>query len=296
MNNLYAGFASTLVKIDENGNLIWSKSFTNVIGVEVDSNQNILCLYGNLNFNLVKLSNVGNTIWNVGVGSTSLSSANADLSLAPNGDAFVLYNISAPSCLSGNTRVVVTKINFTNGSTLWTRSSTQNISATPCASAGLALAIGSDNNGNCYVFSSAGTTIQISGITGSCLLISSSGAVTNVPSSWSGSSLKNTDPVCIPNGNDVYYISFNPQYSLNKNVLWLIKQTNTGSYESVIGIGEINFGPQFYISGLDFDSSNNLYIVIWNTGSIPLEYSAQVLTSVTNITGNSGLQILKITP
>jgi hypothetical protein len=296
MNNLYAGFASTLVKIDENGNLIWSKSFTNVIGVEVDSNQNILCLYGNLNFNLVKLSNVGNTIWNVGVGSTSLSSANADLSLAPNGDAFVLYNTSATSCLSGNTRVVVTKINFTNGSTLWTRTSTQNISATPCASAGLTLAIGSDNNGNCYVFSSAGTTIQISGITGSCLLISSSGAVTAVPSSWSGSSLKNTDPVCIPNGNDVYYISFNQQYSLNKNDLRLIKQTNTGSYESVIGIGEINLGPQSYISGLDFDSSNNLYLVIWNNGSIPLEYSAEVLTSVTNITGNSGLQILKITP
>ena len=296
MNNLYAGFASTLVKIDENGNLIWSKSFTNVIGVEVDSNQNILCLYGNLNFNLVKLSNVGNTIWNVGVGSTTLSSANADLSLAPNGDAFVLYNTSATSCLSGNTRVVVTKINFTNGSTLWTRTSTQNISATPCASAGLTLAIGSDNNGNCYVFSSAGTTIQISGITGSCLLISSSGAVTNVPSSWSGSSLKNTDPVCIPNGNDVYYISFNQQYSLNKNDLRLIKQTNTGSYESVIGIGEINLGPQSYISGLDFDSSNNLYLVIWNNGSIPLEYSAEVLTSVTNITGNSGLQILKITP
>ncbi len=304
LNNIFAAYGSSVEKIDQNGNELWTTTYTRAHGIEVDAAQNVFCVYGDVTgFRLVKLSNSGSALWNSSAfGTSNMTGSYSDLCLNSLNDAFVMYNNTTNNCSNTLYSITVKKINGLNGSQVWTRTTNATFQVSPCGSGNPAAAIIAGPNDNIYVLNTglstilnSGSTIQIGGIQGSALVISNSGVISAI--SGSGGCDDFINPVITLDGSNIYFGCHSLLSGSTYNYTLVNQNTTSSSNDGLFLFNGNNFIGDINV---DFDPSGNLYVAV-SPGVNSIVQFPQLLTNTINptlstIPGNSGIQIIKFAP
>ena len=280
LNNIYVCRDNKFEKYDVNGNLIYSLNYSNPRSVAVSNDQSVYlyCSKQDANIRLTKFSTNGSVLWDKTESINNISHHYHDMCVDVQGNPIVMYNNGIMCGGTGTFGLVLSKYSGSNGTILWSKYSqnTQNLNL--CGS-DFCTSICRDLNNDIFLF---GNNIQISGVKGDILKVSSSGDIS-------------------PTSTDILG---NNNFIVNKNSTVLNKSKNLIYFSSLMRIYERtqiyntnNLTSTLFNSSknivLDFTKNGKLFVVYIYDGEMPLN---NLMSNISYIPGNSNFAIMYINP